>query len=66
MIDELEPEILSYRAFRNRETLLAWQQRRSAFESGLRRRREDPEPVKPPQNGRPGERRRAEPGPARR
>lgn len=33
MDDELEPEILSYREFRNRETLLAWQRRRRAFES---------------------------------
>ncbi len=66
MIDELEPEILSYREFRNRETLLAWQQRRNAFESGVRRRREDPELANPPQNGRPGERRRAQLGPARR
>jgi hypothetical protein len=33
MDDELEPEILSYREFRNRETLRAWQQRRRAFES---------------------------------
>ena len=33
MDDELEPEILSYREFRNREALRAWQQRRRAFES---------------------------------
>jgi len=33
MDDELEPEILSYREFRNRETLRAWQQRRRALES---------------------------------
>jgi hypothetical protein len=31
--DELEPEILSYREFQNRETLLAWQRRRRAIES---------------------------------
>jgi hypothetical protein len=37
--EELETEILSYREFRNRETLLAWQKRRRAFEtpSGTRR-----------------------------
>ena len=33
MDDELEPEVLSYREFRNRETLRAWQQRRRAIES---------------------------------
>ena len=33
MNDELEPEILSYSEFRNRQTLLAWEQRRRAFES---------------------------------
>lgn len=33
MDDELEPEVLSYREFRNRETLLAWERRRRAFES---------------------------------
>ena len=33
MDDELEPEILSYREFRNRETLRAWEQRRRAIES---------------------------------
>lgn len=37
MNDELEPEILSYREFRNRQTLLAWEQRRRAFESELGR-----------------------------
>ena len=47
MDDELEPEILSYREFRNRETLRAWQQRRRAVESppgsrNLLRRDEDP------------------------
>lgn len=38
MSDELEPEILSYREFKNRETLLAWQQRRRAFEARVGRR----------------------------
>jgi hypothetical protein len=33
MDDELEPEILSYREFINRETLRAWEQRRRAVES---------------------------------
>jgi hypothetical protein len=33
MDNELEPEILSYREFRNRQTLLAWEQRRRAIES---------------------------------
>jgi hypothetical protein len=33
MNDELEPEILSYREFRNRETLLAWHRRRRALET---------------------------------
>ena len=32
MDDALEPEILSYREFRNRETLRAWEQRRRAVE----------------------------------
>jgi hypothetical protein len=40
MNDELEPEILSYREFRNRETLRAWEQRRRAFESQPVRGRE--------------------------
>jgi len=40
MNDELEPEILSYREFRNRQTLLAWEQRRRTFESELGRRAE--------------------------
>jgi hypothetical protein len=31
--EELEPEVLSYREFRNRETLLAWERRRKAHES---------------------------------
>ena len=30
---ELEPEILSYREFRNRQTLLDWERRRRAFEA---------------------------------
>ena len=38
MSDEFEPEILSYREFKNRETLLAWQQRRRAFEARVGRR----------------------------
>ena len=38
MSDELEPEILSYREFKNRQTLLAWQQRRRAFEARVGRR----------------------------
>jgi hypothetical protein len=33
MNEELEPEVLSYREFRNRETLLAWERRRQAHES---------------------------------
>jgi hypothetical protein len=33
MNDELEPEVLSYREFRNRETLLAWQRRWQRHES---------------------------------
>ena len=40
MNDELEPEILSYREFRNRQTLLAWEQRRRAFEAERSRRGE--------------------------
>jgi hypothetical protein len=31
--EELEPEVLSYREYRNRETLLAWERRRQAHES---------------------------------
>jgi hypothetical protein len=31
--EELEPEVLSYREFRKRETLLAWERRRQAHES---------------------------------
>ena len=33
MNEPLEPEILSYREFRKRETLLAWERRRRAIES---------------------------------
>jgi hypothetical protein len=33
MNEELEPEVLSYREFKNRETLLAWKQRFRAHES---------------------------------
>jgi hypothetical protein len=33
MNEQLEPEILSYREFRKRETLLAWERRRRAVES---------------------------------
>ena len=40
MDDELEPEILSYREFRNREMLRAWQQRRRALESPSGRSRD--------------------------
>jgi hypothetical protein len=40
MDEELEPEILSYREFRSREALLAWQRRRRAFESQSGRRKE--------------------------
>jgi hypothetical protein len=32
MNEELEPEVLSYREFRNREALLAWERRRRAYE----------------------------------
>jgi hypothetical protein len=38
--EELEPEVLSYREFRKRETLLAWERRRQAYES-LSSRRSD-------------------------
>ena len=37
MSDELEPEILSYREFKNREALLAWERRRRAFEARVGR-----------------------------
>ena len=40
MNDELEPEVLSYREFKNRETLRAWEQRRRAIESQPGRWRE--------------------------
>jgi hypothetical protein len=33
MNEELEPEVLSYREFKNRETLLAWERRRRTHES---------------------------------
>lgn len=33
MNEEMEAEVLSYREFKNRETLLAWQRRRRAHES---------------------------------
>jgi hypothetical protein len=33
MKDELEPEILSYREFRNRQALRAWEERRRALEA---------------------------------
>ncbi len=33
MNEELEPEVLSYREFKKRETLLAWERRRRASES---------------------------------
>ena len=42
MDDELEPEILSYREFINRETLRAWEQRRRAVESPPGRSRDLP------------------------
>jgi hypothetical protein len=56
MDEQLEPEILSYREFRNRETLLAWERRRRAFESQAGRwseRRSD-ELLTPPPGLRPG------------
>jgi len=37
MSDELEPEILSYREFKKREALLAWKQRRRAFDARIGR-----------------------------
>jgi hypothetical protein len=49
--DDLEPEILTYREFRNRQTLLAWRRRWRAHElqqnegsprAGGRQRRKDP------------------------
>ena len=33
MNEEMEQEVLSYREFKKRETLLAWQRRRRAYES---------------------------------
>ena len=56
MSDELEPEILSYRAFRNRETLLAWELRRRALDSPSGRGSKGQEFLKPPR----GEARRSE------
>jgi hypothetical protein len=53
MDDELEPEILSYREFRNREALLAWERRRRAFESQPGRRTDSPR-----SDGEPSRRRR--------
>jgi hypothetical protein len=32
MNEEMEPEVLSYREFRIREALLAWERRRRAYE----------------------------------
>lgn len=60
MSDELEPEILSYREFKNRQTLLAWQQRRRAFEARAGRPGIKLEFAAPPAGLRPGERRWAE------
>jgi hypothetical protein len=51
MSDELEPEILSYRAFRNRETLLAWELRRRAIDAQAGRRSKGEEFLKPPRVG---------------
>ena len=55
MSDELEPEILSYREFKNCETLLAWQQRRRAFEARVGRRGLKLELAAPPAGLRPRE-----------
>jgi hypothetical protein len=63
MNEELEPEILSYREFRKREALLAWQERRRAFEARVGRRGCDF--VTPPAVLRPRERRSAGTGPHR-
>ncbi len=56
--DELEAEILSYREFRNRETLLAWERRRRALEAQAARRRDtsrrDGELMVPPLGSRAG------------
>jgi len=38
--NELEPEVLSYRAFRNRQLLHAWQQRRRAHQARQYREQE--------------------------
>lgn len=43
MSDESESEILSYREFKKREALLAWEQRRRAFEARGGRRAIDRE-----------------------
>jgi hypothetical protein len=51
MNDELEPEILSYRAFRNRETFLAWELRRRAFDSQAGRSRKGEGFPDPPHAG---------------
>ena len=59
MSNEFEPEILSYREFQNRETLLAWQQRRRAFEARLGRRGIELECAASPTGLRPRERRTA-------
>lgn len=39
--EELEPEVLSYREFRNRETLLAWERRRQAYDESQPRAHSD-------------------------
>jgi hypothetical protein len=62
MSEELEPEILSYREFRKREALLAWQERRRAFEARVRRGCDF---VTPPAGLRPRQRRSAGTGPQR-
>jgi hypothetical protein len=48
--EELEPEVLSYREFRKREALLAWERRRRAHESAApgRSDRRGHQFVKPP------------------
>jgi hypothetical protein len=42
MDNEPEPEILSYREFRNRQALRAWEQRRRAIESQPGREKRSP------------------------
>jgi hypothetical protein len=56
MSEQLEPEVLSYREFRKRETLLAWERRRRAFESqpGRWSERGSDELLTPPPGLRPG------------